>query len=67
MKVHVLAQTVFNTLPESVVGTPFGDRMERDLDTDAHNDGLDLLHEFAGRACYQSWNTPNPATAENDG
>lgn len=25
----------------------------------------DLLAEFAGRACYESWSRPNPATAEN--
>jgi thymidylate synthase (FAD) len=27
----------------------------------------DTLAEFSGRACYQSWNKPNPATATNDG
>lgn len=27
----------------------------------------DELAEFAGRACYQSWNRPNPATATNEG
>ena len=31
--------------------------------TDA--DGGQALVEFAGRACYQSWNKPNPATATN--
>lgn len=25
------------------------------------------LSEFAGRACYQSWGRPNPATASNEG
>jgi thymidylate synthase (FAD) len=25
----------------------------------------DILAEFAGRACYQSWDRPNPATATN--
>jgi thymidylate synthase (FAD) len=29
-------------------------------------DDPDTLAEFAGRACYQSWNRPNPDTAEND-
>lgn len=33
--------------------------------TDA--DGGSALAEFAGRACYQSWNKPNPATATNAG
>jgi thymidylate synthase (FAD) len=31
--------------------------------TDA--DGGQALAEFAGRACYQSWDKPNPATATN--
>jgi len=34
-------------------------------DTDA--DGGQALAEFAGRACYQSWGKPNPATASNAG
>jgi thymidylate synthase (FAD) len=33
--------------------------------TDA--DGGEALCEFAGRACYQSWRKPNPATATNAG
>lgn len=33
--------------------------------TDA--DGGEGLAEFAGRACYQSWRKPNPATATNAG
>ncbi|SHL34110.1 thymidylate synthase (FAD) [Pseudonocardia thermophila] len=33
--------------------------------TDA--DGGQALAEFAGRACYQSWSKPNPATATNAG
>lgn len=28
--------------------------------------GADKLAEFAGRACYESWDCPNPATAKND-
>lgn len=27
----------------------------------------DSLAEFAGRACYESWDKPNPATATNEG
>lgn len=27
----------------------------------------DMLVEFAGRSCYQSWERPNPATATNEG
>jgi thymidylate synthase (FAD) len=33
--------------------------------TDA--EGGEALAEFAGRACYQSWKKPNPATADNAG
>jgi thymidylate synthase (FAD) len=33
--------------------------------TDAN--GGEALAEFAGRACYQSWKKPNPATATNAG
>lgn len=29
--------------------------------------GASHLSEFAGRACYQSWSRPNPATATNQG
>jgi thymidylate synthase (FAD) len=31
------------------------------------SDGGEALAEFAGRACYQSWKKPNPATATNAG
>ncbi|WP_312875566.1 FAD-dependent thymidylate synthase [Allocatelliglobosispora scoriae] len=34
-------------------------------ETDA--EGGQALAEFAGRACYQSWAKPNPATATNEG
>ena len=36
-----------------------------DWSTDA--EGGQALAEFAGRACYQSWSKPNPATATNAG
>ncbi|MCW2541776.1 MAG: thyX [Frankiales bacterium] len=52
-KVQVIAWTHFET-PD---GIPW--------DTDA--DGGEALAEFAGRACYQSWKKPNPATATNAG
>ena len=53
LKVQVIAQTQF-AAPEDV---PW--------DTDV--DGGQALAEFAGRACYQSWSKPNPATATNEG
>jgi thymidylate synthase (FAD) len=34
---------------------------------DTDTDGGQALAEFAGRACYQSWSKPNPATATNAG
>jgi len=53
LSVQVIAQTQF-TPPADV---PW--------DTDA--EGGQALAEFAGRACYQSWTKPNPATATNAG
>jgi thymidylate synthase (FAD) len=53
LKVQVVAQTQF-TPPADI---PW--------ETDA--EGGQALAEFAGRACYQSWSRPNPATATNAG
>ncbi|WP_016699494.1 FAD-dependent thymidylate synthase [Actinoalloteichus spitiensis] len=52
-KVQLIAKTEF-TPPADV---PW--------ETDA--EGGEALAEFAGRACYQSWRKPNPATATNAG
>ncbi|SOD74145.1 thymidylate synthase (FAD) [Jatrophihabitans sp. GAS493] len=52
-KVQIIAWTHFES-PEEI---PW--------ETDA--DGGQALAEFAGRACYQSWKKPNPATATNAG
>src|SRR5829696_5115480 len=38
-----------------------------DVDWSTDADGGEALAEFAGRACYQSWSKPNPATATNAG
>jgi thymidylate synthase (FAD) len=51
--VHLIAKTEFIAPPD----VPWS--------TDA--DGGQALAEFAGRACYQSWSKPNPATATNAG
>ncbi|TWF74443.1 thymidylate synthase (FAD) [Pseudonocardia hierapolitana] len=51
--VQLVARTEF-IAPEGVPWT-----------TDA--DGGQALAEFAGRACYESWSKPNPATATNAG
>lgn len=57
MKVTLIARTAFN----SEIAHDLTDGWEG---TSQDTDGA-LLSEFAGRACYQSWNKPNPATAEN--
>jgi thymidylate synthase (FAD) len=38
-----------------------------DVPWSTDSDGGEALAEFAGRACYQSWKKPNPATATNAG
>ncbi len=38
-----------------------------DVPWSTDSDGGQALAEFAGRACYQSWGKPNPATATNRG
>jgi thymidylate synthase (FAD) len=38
-----------------------------DVPWSADAEGGEALAEFAGRACYQSWSKPNPATATNAG
>ena len=51
--IQLIARTEFLPPP----GVPF--------ESDA--DGGQALAEFAGRACYQSWDRPNPGTATNRG
>src|SRR3954453_14576003 len=53
LRVQVIAQTQF---------TP-----PADVPWETDVDGGQALAEFAGRACYQSWKKPNPATATNAG
>src|SRR3954463_6410593 len=48
-----------------VAKTEFFPPAEVPWSTDA--DGGEALAEFAGRACYQAWNKPNPRTATNAG
>jgi thymidylate synthase (FAD) len=38
-----------------------------DIAWEADADGGQALAEFAGRACYETWDKPNPATATNAG
>ena len=53
LRVQLIARTEFLAPPD----VPWS--------TDA--DGGEALVEFAGRACYQSWDKPNPRTATNAG
>ena len=50
---------------ELIAKTEFFPPADVPWSTDA--DGGEALAEFAGRACYQSWKKPNPATATNAG
>jgi thymidylate synthase (FAD) len=50
-------------LVEAIAWTHFQTPPQIAWSTDA--DGGEALAEFAGRACYQSWSKPNPATATN--
>ena len=52
-------------LVQPIAWTHFAPPASVPWDTDA--DGGQALVEFAGRACYQSWSKPNPATATNAG
>lgn len=67
MKVTRIAQTYFSGYdyygPEfpDVEGVPW--KPER-VGQPEHSDSLG---EFAGRACYESWDRPNPKTASNEG
>jgi thymidylate synthase (FAD) len=53
MTAHVIAWTHFEPPADVPWSTDTG--------------GGEALAEFAGRACYQSWSKPNPATATNAG
>lgn len=37
-----------------------------DIDWETDTDGPSALLEFAGRACYETWDKPNPHTATNE-
>lgn len=71
MKAQIIAWTLFNPpqdipwLPEGY-DLPPGHTSQPRLEDQEPATGQDLA-EFAGRACYQSWSRPNPATATNRG
>jgi thymidylate synthase (FAD) len=60
MKVTLVAKTTFCP-PNHVPWDP-----DTPCSSDGGWGGSELV-EFAGRACYQSWSRPNPATATNSG
>ncbi|CAN5731621.1 FAD-dependent thymidylate synthase [soil metagenome] len=53
LRVQLIAKTEFTAPP--------------DVPWTTDDDGGPALVEFAGRACYQSWDKPNPRTATNAG
>lgn len=60
LRVHLIGWTTFDAmLAHELTGWR--------VDDDTPMDGGQALAEFAGRACYQSWTKPNPATATNAG
>lgn len=60
MKIHLMAWTVFDA--EEASDITGWEPEERAWDGPG---GSSFLSEFAGRACYESWGKPNPATAMN--
>jgi len=61
VRVIPIAETKLIELTE--LGNPnIGDWMELDL---GKSSDAELLTEFAGRSCYESWNKPNAATRTN--
>jgi thymidylate synthase (FAD) len=66
--VNGYASDMPDTVPlrvQLIAKTQFTPPADVPWETDA--DGGQALAEFAGRACYQSWTKPNPATATNAG
>lgn len=61
MKVTLIASTSINPL----VNPAIEQYMSIDEGNDAYVSCADTLAEFAGRACYQSFHKPNPATRSN--
>lgn len=70
MQVTLIAKTEIERMPESIRDTKFANMVEdgqyawhfEDLPNNA-----DTLAHFAGRACYQAWDMPREATANDMG
>jgi thymidylate synthase (FAD) len=64
VRLHGMTETVSPKV-QLIAKTEFFPPADVPWSTDAK--GGEALAEFAGRACYQSWKKPNPATATNAG
>lgn len=64
MKVTLLAQTNLTGWIDSISDTEFGNDSSW---LAGEYSRADRLAHIAGRACYQSWNMPNPKTATDEG
>jgi thymidylate synthase (FAD) len=56
--------------PQTIFSSGFDPALYPDIDYTPHDTletPADELAEFAGRACYESWERPNPKTATNNG
>lgn len=62
MKITCIATTHFEEFPSDLRSTDFGD-----FHGGKPFQSADRLAHFAGRACYQSWHMPNPATSTDEG
>lgn len=58
MKIEILAHTTYD---------PHVFQDLHDFEPDPMGSAASSLAEAAGRACYQSWSRPNPATSTNEG
>lgn len=69
MRVTLIASTEMHDIPRDLYATKFG-RQFNDRDQFYHWEDrhfeADTLAHFSGRACYQSWDMPNPETDTDD-
>lgn len=67
MRVTLIASTTLLPIKAVDEGPPWiiDEWLPRDVDNSFGADDAELLAEFAGRACYESWSRPNPQTARN--
>lgn len=66
MIVTLIAKTEMVDLPNSVFASNFNMEIDSGFRSEVTSQADRLAH-FSGRACYQAWNMPNPATANDMG